>query len=85
MSASTDEIRLTLINTGGLLEKLREVLAEDGWLKDAQQYACETLHGLLSGEGDDEVVLDAVEEKNFVPSLAKNMEYVYFTFTQLLV
>lgn len=76
MSSSTDDVRLALVQTGNLLKKLRTILEEESGVVEAKQYACNILQGLLSDEGDDDEVMDAVLETDFVPSLAKYMKYV---------
>lgn len=76
MSSSTDDVRLALVQTGNLLKKLRTILDEEPGIVEAKQYACNILQGLLSDEGDDDEVMEAVLETDFVPSLAKYMKYV---------
>ncbi|KAF8323179.1 hypothetical protein DL93DRAFT_2070722, partial [Clavulina sp. PMI_390] len=72
LSAATDHVRLSLIQADNLLEKLRMHLESS--VSVAQESACSILQGLLYDEGDDDEVMDAVLEGNFVPSLAKYME-----------
>lgn len=76
MSSSTDDVRLTMIRTSDLLQKLRTILDEEPGNIQAKYYACNTLQGLLSDEGEDNEVQYAVLEADFVPVLDKFMKYV---------
>lgn len=72
MSMSTDEVRSEMIR-GELLQKLRSIMESEG-STEARQYSCNIVQGLLSDEGDDEEVMDAVVAADFVPPLAKYMK-----------
>lgn len=84
MSSSTDDVRLTLIHTNDLLKKVRTTLEEEAGNSEAKQYACNILQGLLSDEGDDDEVMEAVMEADFVPVLDKYMKSVT-TFSILMI
>jgi hypothetical protein len=73
MSMSTDEVRLEIVH-GELLRKLRTIIDSEQGNTESQQFACNILQGLLSDEGDDEEVMDAVVETDFLPPLAKYMK-----------
>lgn len=74
LSSSTDSVRLNLIHTDDILKKIRAILDEEPGIADAKQYACMIVEGLLSDEGDNDEVMDAVLETDFVPSLEKYMK-----------
>lgn len=76
LSNSTDDVRLALVHSGILLPKLRAIIDSEPGTLEAQQYACNVVQGLLSDEGDDDEVMDAVVSADLVPPLAKYMKYV---------
>lgn len=80
MSSSTDDVRLAVVRNGDLLRKLYAILDEEPGIYEAKQYACNILQGLLSDEGEDDDVLDAFQEVDFVPTMAKYMGYELLLF-----
>jgi len=72
MSMSTGEVRSEMVR-GELLQKLRSIMESEG-SSEARQFSCNIVEGLLSDEGDDEEVMDAVVAADFVPPLAKYMK-----------